>query len=105
MVRYVFGLQVLSLLLAGGLTADAYEFGDWVKGSPKVVDGATLSINGQQISLHGILPINPRRICTSGGRRIPCKGLALAALGDMVQNAVVLCEIVAEDPRGRLTGR
>jgi endonuclease YncB( thermonuclease family) len=78
---------------------------DWISGSPRVVDSNTLSIAGETVTLHGIQPIDSRRLCNKGGRRFPCHTLAISELGRLVSNQTVLCERLGMTAGGHVIGR
>jgi endonuclease YncB( thermonuclease family) len=95
-------LYAIALVLMLSVSAVA---GDWIRGSPRVIDGNTLSIDGQTIVLHGIEKIDSRRLCDKGGHRFPCHTLAVSALGRMVSNQTVLCETFEGSTSASLIGR
>lgn len=103
MIRRLVSFVACALIPA--LSASAFERGDWLQGSANVVDGHTLLIEGQSVALSGIIPMGGRSVCGSGGRRLPCKQLALTTLAGLVSNRPLICEITEERPNGVLAAR
>jgi hypothetical protein len=77
----------------------------WLRGSPRIIDGHTLSMEGQTVLLAGIRPAGSRQLCQKGARRFPCSMLATSELGRLVNNRTVLCEVLTRDELGRILGR
>lgn len=71
-----------------------------VVGTPRVVDGDTLEIDGRPLTLWGVDAPEPRQACTlDDGSTWPCGAEAARALANRLGTGGVECE-----PRGRLDG-
>ena len=72
-----------------------------IRGDFRVVDGATLAVDGRRLRLFGLVPIERERICdVAGTRRWACGIHARAALGALVAGRTLRCRTLAGDPAG-----
>ncbi len=62
------------------------------RGTPTVVDGRTLELNGQRYVLNGIDAPDLAQTCTWGKKEIRCGLLSKTALMDLVAGAEVTCK-------------
>ena len=86
------GLAVaLTLLLSGPALAE-------VAGTPRIIDGNTLEVTGQRVTLFGIDAPDFEQVCQHGGRDYQCGKVARAALWDLVAGLDVSCTPEAEAP-------
>jgi endonuclease YncB( thermonuclease family) len=70
-----------------------------ISGPPRIIDGRTLEVAGQQIRLFGIDAPDLDQVCRHGGRDYPCGRVARAALWDLVSGLDVSCAAETEAPR------
>lgn len=84
----------LSILAAGIACASAPALAAEVTGSPIIVDGLTLEIEGQRFRLWGIDAPPLEQTCTRASRVYPCGTVSRAALWDLVAGQDVVCEPV-----------
>lgn len=100
-------LAVLGALLAG--PPAAWPQANAVSGTPTVIDGRTLSIDGRRFVLFGIEVPGPGQVCERFGRAYPCGDVARTALMDLVAGVTVTCRPVtgerAELARRQTGGR
>lgn len=72
-----------------------------IAGTPRVIDGDTLEIDGRRLTLWGVDAPEPQQACTlDDGSTWACGAEATRALLDRLGTAAVACE-----PRGRSHGR
>jgi endonuclease YncB( thermonuclease family) len=69
-----------------------------IAGSPRIVDGRTLEVAGQEVRLFGIDAPDLDQVCRHGGRDYQCGKVARAALWDLVAGLDVSCTPEAEAP-------
>lgn len=73
-----------------------------VEGTPLVIDGDTLEINGRRIRLHGIDAPEWDQTCTRGNEKYSCGQAATTALKEMVAGREVNCQGKDVDRYGRI---
>lgn len=73
-----------------------------VAGTPRIVDGDTLEIAGQDVRLHGIDAPESRQKCKADGKRYPCGRRATQALRELIHGRQVRCEQTDTDRYGRI---
>ncbi|MGB0631510.1 MAG: thermonuclease family protein [Alphaproteobacteria bacterium] len=84
----VFGL----FLVAGpAIAAD-------IVGTPKIVDGETLEVDGKRFRLAGIDAPDPRQTCFIRNREYPCGRISTTALMDLVAGVKVRCRADDKEP-------
>jgi endonuclease YncB( thermonuclease family) len=71
-----------------------------IAGPPRIVDGDTLEVAGQQVRLLGVDAPELDQVCQHGGHEYDCGKVARAALWDLVGGLDVSCE-----PEGAPVGR
>lgn len=95
MRRFLFGLL---LLLPSAAMAD-------VSGSAMVMDGDTVTVEGQDISLHGIKAPSIVQSCGVGEAMWQCGWDAANRLEEIIAGRTVTCTDIFEDEHGHLIGR
>jgi endonuclease YncB( thermonuclease family) len=83
--------MALVLLLGGAALAE-------IIGTPRIIDGRTLEVAGQRVTLFGIDAPDSDQVCQHGGRDYQCGKVARAALWDLVAGLDVSCTPEAEGP-------
>ncbi|WP_318269760.1 thermonuclease family protein [Salinisphaera orenii] len=84
---------------AVAVTASAQSF----RGEPRIVDGDTIEIGGQDFRFHGIdAPESGQRCLRPDGRLWPCGKRATEALADRIGDRSVRCEQTDKDHYGRI---
>ena len=75
-----------------------------VEGEPKVIDGRTIEIDGQQIRLWGLDAPDIDQVCFTKKKHIPfrCGVVALEKLQKMLSHQVITCKGDETDGEGRL---
>ena len=69
-----------------------------IAGTPRIIDGRTLEVAGQRVTLFGIDAPDVEQVCQHGGRDYQCGKVARAALWDLVAGLDVSCTPEAEAP-------
>ena len=95
-------LAVLVLFASPVLAASEVEN---VSGTPRIVDGDSLEIDGTRIRLHGIDAPETRQTCQRGGVDWLCGHEASKALRDYVGGADLRCERLDTDRYGRMVAK
>ena len=85
--------MVLVLLLVGA-RYDRAPAATISSGLGEAVDGNTVILNGQYLTLHGIKAPKPGFKCVIRGRERDCGRIARAALLDLMAGATIVCESV-----------
>jgi endonuclease YncB( thermonuclease family) len=67
-----------------------------IAGSPRIVDGRTLEVAGQEVRLFGIDAPDLDQVCRHGGRDYQCGKVARATLWELVAGLDVSCTPEAE---------
>lgn len=73
-----------------------------VVGKPRIVDGDTLEVAGQDVRLHGIDAPESQQTCKVDGKGYYCGSLATEALRDLIGGRRVRCEQTDTDRYGRV---
>ena len=84
-------IAVVALVAAGGLAAAE------LTGTPTVIDGDTIELQGQTVRLHGIDAPELGQTCMIKTRSYDCGNVARTALLDLTAGATVTCDFVAAD--------
>lgn len=79
-------LAILFLLWAFPVHAD-------ISGTPTVVAGDIMIVNGVRLHLHGIDAPEPNQVCVAKGRDYRCGTVAMTALMDLVAGTPVTCRL------------
>jgi endonuclease YncB( thermonuclease family) len=74
-------------------------------GSPKVIDGDSLVVAGQEMRLHNIDAFEKEQLCTRDGEQYPCGLDATLALIGLIQAREVACEGQIRDRYGRVLAK
>jgi endonuclease YncB( thermonuclease family) len=67
-------------------------------GTPEIIDGDTLELEGQAIRLYGIDAPELGQTCTIQGRAYDCGKIARTALLDLTAGVAVSCRVLAAEP-------
>lgn len=89
------GLGVWILTLAASAPGAAQ-----MKGTPTVLDGDTIELQGQRIRLFGIDAPELGQDCQIKGQSYDCGMVARTALLDLTAGSDVICKVVPADPNG-----
>jgi endonuclease YncB( thermonuclease family) len=92
--RYLFaalGLAVSAVLASAPALAE-------MTGTPEIIDGDTLELEGQAIRLYGIDAPELGQTCTIQGRAYDCGKIARTALLDLTAGVAVSCRVLAAEP-------
>ena len=81
-----FALAILCLIWALPVRAD-------ISGTPTVVAGDIMIINGVRLHLHGIDAPGPNQVCVAKGKNYRCGTVAMTALMDLVAGTPVTCRL------------
>ena len=73
-----------------------------LSGTPRVIDGDTLKVNGARVRLHGIDAPESVQTCIADGRRWRCGQRAASALAQRISGGSVSCKERARDAYGRM---
>lgn len=73
-----------------------------LSGTPRVIDGDTLKVNGVRVRLHGIDAPESAQKCIADGRRWRCGQRAASALAQRISGGSVSCKERARDAYGRM---
>ncbi len=92
-------LLLLSVLLA--TAAPAWAQARTIEGTPYVIDGDTLDIQGQRVRLYGINAPESKQSCGSTGEQWACGQAATQALRQLVGSRAVSCVVRDSDAYGR----
>lgn len=85
-------IRLLILVLATIVAATNATFAaEPIVGQASVIEGDTIEINGQRISLHGIDAPESAQICAVDGKKLPCGQQAAQALADRIGQQTVTC--------------
>ena len=76
-----------------------------VAGIPRILDGDSIRINGEEVRLVGIDAPERRQMCQKGGRNWACGVVAAEALREYVAGRPVSCAVEGVDKYDRLLGR
>lgn len=95
--RYLRAPHLVGRIVATGLLLGGPALGQ-MAGPPRIVDGRTLELAGQRITLFGIDAPELDQVCQHGGRDYQCGKVARAALWDLVAGLDVSCEPEPEAP-------
>lgn len=80
------------------------HFQDEIKGQVKVIDGDSLTLDGERIRLKGIDAPEGRQFCRKDGKNWACGRAATRALRQFIADAPVECRGNEFDRHGRLLG-
>ena len=69
-----------------------------ITGTPEIIDGDTLEIEGHAIRLYGIDAPELGQICTIKERPYDCGKIARTALLDLTAGVAVTCRLLAAEP-------
>jgi len=64
-----------------------------ISGTPTVVAGDIMIVNGVRVHLHGIDAPEPNQVCVAKGRNYRCGTVAMTALMDLVAGTPVTCHL------------
>jgi endonuclease YncB( thermonuclease family) len=95
-------LAALLLLTSPALAASDVES---ISGTPRIVDGDTLVIDGTRIRLHGIDAPESKQTCQHDGIDWLCGQEASKALRDYVGGTDLRCERLDTDRYGRMVAK
>ena len=95
-------LAALLLLTSPAVSASEAES---ISGTPRIVDGDTLVIDGTRIRLHGIDAPEARQTCQRDGLDWLCGQEASKALREYVGEADLRCERLDTDRYGRMVAK
>tara|TARA_B110000438_G_scaffold244129_1_gene244466 strand:- start:205 stop:672 length:468 start_codon:yes stop_codon:yes gene_type:complete len=98
-------MKFLAALLLIALPAFAASEVASISGTPRIVDGDSLVIDGTRIRLHGIDTPEVRQTCQRGGVDWLCGQEASKALRDYVGEADLRCERLDTDRYGRMVAK
>ena len=98
-------MKLLAALLLITLPALAATDVERISGSPRIVDGDTLVIDGTRIRLHGIDTPEAKQTCQRDGIDWLCGQEASKALRDYVGGAELRCERIDTDRYGRMVAK
>ena len=73
-----------------------------LQGTPRVIDGDTLELNGARVRLHGIDAPESAQTCIADGRRWRCGQRAVSALAQRISGQSVACKERDRDRYGRI---
>ena len=73
-----------------------------IVGNPRIIDGDSIEIAGQQIRLYGIDAPEAAQECVVAKKRWPCGRDALLALSSVIGNNLVVCQKRDKDRYGRI---
>ena len=91
------GVAALLAALCTMAAAGAAGAGN-IAGTPRVIDGDSMEVDGVRIRLYGVDAPEPQQRCRDDGRPYPCGTVATAALKDLTAGVAVVCK-----PEGRRT--
>ncbi len=89
-------------LAASAVLASAPALAE-ITGTPEIIDGDTLEVQGQAIRLYGVDAPELGQTCTIEGRAYDCGKIARTALLDLTAGVAVTCRVLAAEP-GAATG-
>ena len=69
-----------------------------IVGTPKIIDGETLEVDGKRFRLAGIDAPDPRQTCFIRNREYNCGRISTTALMDLVAGVKVRCRADAKEP-------
>lgn len=98
-------MKFLIVLLLISLPALAASEVESITGSPRIIDGDTLEIDGTQIRLHGIDTPETRQTCQRDEIDWLCGQEASKALRDYVGDADLRCERLDTDRYDRMVAK
>ncbi len=98
-------MKFLAVLLFITLPALAASEVESITGSPRVIDGDTLEIDGTRIRLHGIDTPETKQTCQRDEIDWLCGQEASKALRDYVGGADLRCERLDTDRYGRMVAK
>ena len=84
-------------LAASAVLASAPALAE-ITGTPEIIDGDTLELEGQTIRLYGIDAPELGQTCTIKGRAYDCGKIARTALLDLTAGVAVTCRVLAAEP-------
>ncbi len=84
-----------ALLVLGGVQPAAAQ----MEGTPKVIDGNTIELDGQTIRLFGVDAPEIGQSCLIKKRLYNCGMVARAALFDLTAGTKVTCKVIAPGPK------
>lgn len=73
-----------------------------IAGTPRVIDGDSMEVDGVRIRLYGIDAPEPQQRCRDDGRPYPCGTVATAALKDLTAGVALVCKPEGETSGGEL---
>lgn len=76
-----------------------------ITGQPQIVDGDSIKIAGERISLHGIDAPERRQACRRDGEAYSCGIEATAALSALISGQSVACRAIDRDRYGRTVAK
>ncbi len=85
------GLAVSAVLASAPALAE-------ITGTPEIIDGDTLEVQGQTFRLYGIDAPELGQTCTIQGRAYDCGKIARTALLDLTAGVAVTCRVLAAEP-------
>lgn len=98
------GLRPERIALIGAVVVALYYFmpndDDDLQGPAQVLDGDTLGIGEQHVSLFGIDAPEHDQTCEQGGQPYPCGEMATAALKAAIGDSAVRCKPMAQHRYG-----
>lgn len=98
-------MKLFAALLLITLPSLAASDVESISGTPRIVDGDTLVIDGTRIRLHGIDTPEAKQTCQRDGIDWLCGQQASKALRDYVGGAALRCERLDTDRYGRMVAR
>lgn len=93
------------VLATGALTLPAHAAGTELRGTPKVIAGDLIELQGQRLRLAGIDAPEPGQRCALEARLYDCGEVARTALLDLTAGTEVRCRPLGQDPGGSTLAR